>query len=105
VRDALSLHGPAPQFISALGKGDHNTVNEAALRRLGSAGRITPGVELIFADDEGRPLPVGTTGEIWIRARATIPGYYKNPEATAAEFANGFWKSGAGSPRGRRGDC
>jgi acyl-CoA synthetase (AMP-forming)/AMP-acid ligase II len=80
--------------ISVLGKSDHDTDGEAALRRLGSAGRITPGVELIIADDDGNPRPTGTTGEIWIRARATIPGYYKNPDATAAEFTNGFWKSG-----------
>jgi acyl-CoA synthetase (AMP-forming)/AMP-acid ligase II len=40
------------------------------------------------------PLPVGTTGEIWLCTRATINGYYANPEGMAAEFVNGFWKSG-----------
>jgi acyl-CoA synthetase (AMP-forming)/AMP-acid ligase II len=84
----------AAMCVSVLGKRDHDTGSEQALRRLGSAGRITPGVELIIADDDGKPLPTGKTGEIWIRSRATIPGYYRNPEATAAEFANGFWKSG-----------
>jgi len=39
-------------------------------------------------------LPTGATGEIWLRTRATISGYYRNPEGTAAEFTNGFWKSG-----------
>jgi fatty-acyl-CoA synthase len=92
----VQLYGAseAVMCVSVLGKRDHDTGNEAALRRLGSAGRITPGVELIIADDEGRPLPVGAIGEIWIRSRATIGGYYRNPEATAAEFADGFWKSG-----------
>ena len=80
--------------ISVLNKHDHDTSTEPARRRVGSAGRITPGVELIVADDEGRPLPTGATGEIWLRTRATIIGYYRNPEGTAAEFTNGFWKSG-----------
>ena len=80
--------------VSVPNKRDHDTSAEAARRRLGSAGWITPGVELIKTDDDGRPSPIGTPGEIWIRLRATIPGYYRDPEATAAEFSNGFWKSG-----------
>jgi acyl-CoA synthetase (AMP-forming)/AMP-acid ligase II len=83
-----------PMCVAALGKRDHDVGSTQGLRRLSSAGRITPGVELIIADDDGKPLPTGTTGEIWIRSRATIPGYYRNPEVTTAEFADGFWKSG-----------
>jgi fatty-acyl-CoA synthase len=92
----VQLYGAseAVMCVSVLGKRDHDTGTETARRRLGSAGRITPGVELIIADDEGKPLPTGTTAEIWIRSRATIGGYYRNPEGTAAEFADGFWKSG-----------
>jgi fatty-acyl-CoA synthase len=48
----------------------------------------------MIADLQGSPLPAGETGEIWLRTRATINGYYGNPDATAAEFENGFWKSG-----------
>jgi acyl-CoA synthetase (AMP-forming)/AMP-acid ligase II len=79
------------QMVATLGKADHSLADAA---RLGSAGRVTPGVELVIAGADGRPLPVGETGEIWIRSRATIKGYFKNPEGTAAEFENGFWKSG-----------
>jgi acyl-CoA synthetase (AMP-forming)/AMP-acid ligase II len=92
----VQLYGSSevPILVSALEKRDHDGGAEPALMRLGSAGRITPGVEILIADDDGKPLPIGTTGEIWIRSRATISGYYKNPEATTAEFTNGFWKSG-----------
>ena len=92
----VQLYGSseAPMCVSVLDKRGHDTGIEAARHRLGSAGRITPGVELIIADDDGRPLPIGTTGEIWIRSRATISGYYRNPQGTAAEFTDGFWKSG-----------
>jgi non-ribosomal peptide synthetase component E (peptide arylation enzyme) len=61
---------------------------------LSSAGRITPGVEVYIANDSGRPLPPGETGEIVIRCRDTVQGYYLNPDDTAAEFTNGTWKSG-----------
>jgi fatty-acyl-CoA synthase len=92
----VQLYGAseAVMCVSVLGKRDHDSGTEAARRRLGSAGRITPGVELIIADDAGAPLPTGTTGEIWIRSLATISSYYRNSEGTAAEFSNGFWKSG-----------
>jgi len=37
---------------------------------------------------------VGEVGELWLRSRSTIQGYYKEPEITAEEFENGCWKSG-----------
>ncbi|MCY1445912.1 Long-chain-fatty-acid--CoA ligase [compost metagenome] len=52
------------------------------------------GVELIIVDEEGREVAPGDTGEVWLRSRATISGYHGNPEATATEFSDGFWKSG-----------
>lgn len=81
-------------LVSALNTHDHDISTDVRRKRLSSAGRVTPGVELVIADDNGAPLPVGTTGEIRMRARGTIPGYYNNPEGTAAEFVNGFWLSG-----------
>jgi fatty-acyl-CoA synthase len=92
----VQLYGASESimFVSALRKREHRTDTEAARARLASAGRVSAGVELMIADVDGRPLPPGQTGEIWLRTRATIGGYYHNPEATAAEFENGYWKSG-----------
>jgi acyl-CoA synthetase (AMP-forming)/AMP-acid ligase II len=81
-------------FVSALRKREHRSDTEAARARLASAGRVSAGVELMIADLDGNRLPPGQTGEIWLRTQATIAGYYGNPEATAAEFENGYWKSG-----------
>jgi acyl-CoA synthetase (AMP-forming)/AMP-acid ligase II len=81
-------------YVSALNKRDHDVATEDARRRLGSAGRIAPGVEIVIADDDGAALPNGQTGEIWLRAPGTVKGYYANPEGTATEFVDGFWKSG-----------
>ncbi|MGO4810828.1 class I adenylate-forming enzyme family protein [Cupriavidus sp. 2MCAB6] len=79
------------QRVSALTKADHATATD---ERLGSAGRVIAGTELLVADEAGKELPPGQTGEIWLRGRGIIPGYFNNPEGTAAEFEDGFWKSG-----------
>lgn len=84
----------AAMFISILNKRDHLNPDGTPSRHLDTAGRINPGVEVIVTDREGRPVPPGDTGEIRIRCRATISGYYANPEGTAAEFVDGAWRSG-----------
>ncbi|MDM4764774.1 AMP-binding protein [Pelomonas sp. SE-A7] len=84
----------AAMFIAVLNKRDHLNADGTPSRHLGSAGRVNPGVEVFITDAEGRPVPVGATGEIRIRCRATIAGYYGNPEGTAAEFVDGAWRSG-----------
>jgi acyl-CoA synthetase (AMP-forming)/AMP-acid ligase II len=81
-------------YVSVLNKRDHNAETEASRARLASAGRVSPGIEIMIMDDDDKPLPLGKTGEIWLRTRGTISGYYRNPEGTALEFTNGFWKSG-----------
>jgi acyl-CoA synthetase (AMP-forming)/AMP-acid ligase II len=79
------------QAVTVLSKADHL---DAAHDRLASAGRVATTAEVVVAGETGERLPPGETGEIWIRSRATISGYYKNPEGTASEFENGYWKSG-----------
>ena len=84
----------AVMLLSHLGKADHATTDPRTIARLASAGRVSPGVEIFTADDDGRPLPAGQTGELMIRCRSLIKGYFQNPEGTAAEFVDGTWKSG-----------
>ena len=81
-------------FISVLDKSEHRADSDKAIKRMSSAGRVTPGVEVFVTDADGKPLPVGQTGEIRIRCRAVIQGYYANAAGTAAEFENGAWRSG-----------
>ena len=45
-------------------------------------------------DANGRELPRGEIGEIWIRSGSVIKGYWNNPKATAESFTAGFWHSG-----------
>jgi acyl-CoA synthetase (AMP-forming)/AMP-acid ligase II len=63
---------------------------DPAQRKVGSVGRAS-GCEARIVDEKGQPLPDGETGEIVIRGPQVTPGYYKNPEATAAAFFPDGW--------------
>ncbi|MDX1822871.1 MAG: class I adenylate-forming enzyme family protein [Paracoccaceae bacterium] len=67
--------------------------DQTASRRL-SVGLPAPGAEIVIMDDQGRELPRGEAGELWIRGAMVVPGYWRNPQADAREFVGGFWKSG-----------
>lgn len=59
-----------------------------------SVGLALPCADVIVVDAEGREVAPGEAGEIWIRGAMTVPGYWRNPEATTREFTAGFWHSG-----------
>lgn len=50
--------------------------------------------DLLVMDTEGREVPPGTPGEIWLGGPMVSPGYWNDPAATAAAFCHGYWKSG-----------
>ncbi len=66
--------------------------------RPGSMGRPTPGYEVEVLGDDGRPAPDGVVGNISVRADPRPIGlfaaYYREPEATAAAFKDGWYYTG-----------
>ncbi len=61
---------------------------------LASVGQLVTCGDIRVMDDDGREVPTGQTGELWIGGPMVVPGYWDNPEATAREFVGGYWKSG-----------
>ena len=59
-----------------------------------SVGRVVPCAEVVVMDEAAREVAAGESGEIWIRGPMVVPGYWNDPQATAAAFAGGFWRSG-----------
>jgi acyl-CoA synthetase (AMP-forming)/AMP-acid ligase II len=59
-----------------------------------SVGLPCPGARIAVMDPEGREVPRGEIGEIWIGGAQVISGYWNNPKATAESFTGGFWHSG-----------
>ena len=59
-----------------------------------AVGVALPCAEIRVMDDDGRELPPGEVGELWIGGPMVVPGYWGNADATAASFTAGFWHSG-----------
>lgn len=60
-----------------------------------SVGRARPGVELTVRDDRGEPVPPGEVGEVCLASEATMAGYWRDAESTAAVFtADGAVRTG-----------
>jgi long-chain acyl-CoA synthetase len=67
---------------------------EGMPRKPGSTGVPMEGVTVRIVDDQGRELPRGQVGEIIARGENISPGYYRNPEATAETFRDGWLFTG-----------
>ena len=57
----------------------------------GSAGVVSPIIDIRFVDGEGRELPPGQQGEIQLRSVVCTPGYWEKPEANAQLFTQDGW--------------
>ena len=60
-------------------------------KRMRSAGKPLPGVELRVVDGAGNDVPVGDVGEIWTRSSNNMIGYWNLPDATKGTVAEGGW--------------
>jgi acyl-CoA synthetase (AMP-forming)/AMP-acid ligase II len=74
-------------MISLLAPADHAPGHA----RLASAGRVSFGWEVRIVDPDGRDVPADSPGELLIRGECLFTGYWRDPEATAAAFADGGW--------------
>ena len=65
------------------------------MRRLAFLGRPLPGFELRIVDPRtGAARGEREVGELELRSPSVTPGYYRNPEATAATFHDGWLRTG-----------
>jgi acyl-CoA synthetase (AMP-forming)/AMP-acid ligase II len=64
---------------------------EELARHPDSVGRPLPTVELAIRDSEGRTLPEGEEGEIWLRGPLVMLGYWRRPEETRQAIGAGRW--------------
>jgi acyl-CoA synthetase (AMP-forming)/AMP-acid ligase II len=62
-----------------------------AARKIGSAGTAYFLTDLRIAQPDGTPCASNDPGEVQIRARHVMKGYWNNPEATADAFTSDGW--------------
>ena len=65
-----------------------------AMRKIGSVGKVVPGVAARIVDDDMNDVPVGQVGEIVYRGANVTSGYWHNPTATSDAFRGGWFHSG-----------
>ena len=59
-----------------------------------SKGSLLPGITLDFLDDEGKPLPAGEPGEIFVRTPHLLAGYINASEADVANIRPDGFRTG-----------
>ena len=61
----------------------------------GAVGKPIPTADVRIADEAGKPLPAGETGEVWLKGPMIMQGYHNLPEETTrAKTADGYFKTG-----------
>jgi long-chain acyl-CoA synthetase len=79
----LTETSPAVNFNTP---GDH---------RPGSVGKSIPNAEVKITDENGNAVPVGETGEVWLKGPMIMKGYWNLPQETAAALTpDGYFKTG-----------
>jgi acyl-CoA synthetase (AMP-forming)/AMP-acid ligase II len=77
-----------------LGPDAHRQALAGAEHLLAAAGRPAPNVEVRVADDTGRDVAPGATGEIVVRGDQVMAGYWHDEEATQRAFTEGWFHTG-----------
>ncbi len=90
---------PNAWFADAYGlsetvSGDTFLDKRKTVERIGSVGKPCIHLEVGIWDDQDRPVPADTLGEIVLRGPKIFKGYWKDPEATAAAFRGGWFHTG-----------
>ena len=63
-------------------------------RKMASAGKIAPRVEMKIIGRDGEELEVGKNGEILARGPQIMKGYFKDPKMTAKKIKEGWYYTG-----------
>ena len=69
-----------------------NHLNDEAPTNM--VGKPLPGIDVEIRDDAGNKLSAGAVGNLWIRGKNVMLGYYKAPEATAVVLKDGWLNTG-----------
>ena len=87
--------GECPMGITALSRTDVTDRSHPRWReRLASVGRAQSGIEVRIGDEQGKPLPHGSVGEIMVRGDVVMPGYWQNEKASAETLKDGWLWTG-----------
>jgi benzoate-CoA ligase len=81
------------EIVEVLGSTDVGAMylsNRPGEIKPGSSGKLLPGFEARLVDSEGRDVPPGEIGILWIKNDGCTPGYWNKHQKTK-ESVNGVW--------------
>ena len=99
------LRSAVPGCRIVNGYGPTETTTFAVCHRIGvreDLGRSVPigtpvqNVDVRIVGDDGRPVPDGTPGELWIGGAGVSRGYWRRPDLTERAFVTAPWDPAAG---------
>ena len=62
---------------------------------IGAVGTLLPNQTAKYVSPEDKELPIGETGELWVKGPNVFKGYHNNPEATKNALTDdGYFKTG-----------
>ena len=67
------------------------TPSDSLDRRVSTVGRVLPHTEIKIVDESGLVVPRGAPGELLTRGYCVMPGYWEDPEKTAATIDAAGW--------------
>lgn len=67
---------------------------EAVARHPGSVGFPAPLLAVRLVGEDGRDVPDGEVGEIWLKGPSVTPGYWNKPDETARAFVGEWYRTG-----------
>ncbi|SCG41965.1 class I adenylate-forming enzyme family protein [Micromonospora coxensis] len=96
LRQAIARFGPCLRIVYGLSEAvvicalPGLTDDPEHPERLRSCGRPYGDVTVQIRDADGRVLPAGTDGEVWVRTNLSFHGYHGQPELTAETLVDGW---------------
>ncbi|MFJ8001044.1 AMP-binding protein [Streptomyces sp. NPDC096310] len=84
------LGAPVLEQIGSTEVGHAFCANSLSHNTPGTVGRPVPGYEVQLRDADGRPVPDGEEGELWVKGPTLTTGYLNLPEDTARTLTGGW---------------
>lgn len=79
---------------ASIQQGYAKLANGKAAMTLVSCGKVFPGHRISIRDEKGESLEERRVGEVWVSGPSITHGYYRNAEATAECFQEGWLRTG-----------
>ncbi|WP_245266785.1 class I adenylate-forming enzyme family protein [Bradyrhizobium sp. WSM1743] len=93
-REQFGVGAYYPWGMTETGSGTQMLPDLEEMNDAGSLGIRSPFRELRLVNDDGSPTPVGGVGELWVKGRAIVKGYWNKPDANTKYFEGEWFKTG-----------